>query len=90
MNEGNPPSIPRPRRPAWNKGKCLARCRHCGQITFGRFARCCNLRNARVTWRCLVWPSTAKLRVGCDLVALHVDDVALNGYAIDRRLSKTG
>jgi integrase len=34
----------------------------------------------------------SKLR-GCDLVALHVDDVAPNGYSIDRanaRQSKTG
>jgi integrase len=51
----------------------------------------CNWSAARATWRCSTWPSTA-LR-GCDLVALRVDDVAPNGYAVDRaniRQRKTG
>jgi len=45
-----------------------------------------------VTWRCSISPSNSKLR-GCDLVALGVDDVAPNGYAVDRatvRQRKTG
>jgi len=45
-----------------------------------------------VIWRCSTLAIDSKLR-GCDLVALRVDDVAPNGYAIDRanvRQRKTG
>ena len=44
------------------------------------------------TWLCSTWRSTAKLR-GCDVVQLRLDDVAPNGYVIERaiiRQQKTG
>jgi len=79
-------------RPAWNKGKFTARSRHCGwghvwsiraRLQLERRTRDLALFNLAID---------SKLR-GCDLVAVRVDDVAPNGYAIDRatvRQRKTG
>jgi integrase len=92
MNDINPPSNPRPRRPAWNKGKMPGpkpplRLGHVwairAKLQLEKRIRDLAMFNLAID---------SKLR-GCDLVALRVDDVAPNGYAIDRatvRQRKTG
>jgi hypothetical protein len=91
MNNDNP-SNTGVGRPAWNKGKLTGpkpplRPGHVWSIRarlhLGRRTRDLALFNLAID---------SKLR-GCDLVALRVDDVAPNGYAIDRanvRQKKTG
>ena len=93
MNDSNPSSqTARPRRPAWNNGKLtgpkppLRR----GQVWSIRAKLQLERRTRDLAMFNLAIDS--KLR-GCDLVALRVDDVAPNGYAVDRatiRQSKTG
>ena len=93
MNDSNPSSpIARPRRQAWNKGKLAGpkpplRPGHVwlirARLQLQRHARDLALFNLAID---------SKLR-GCDLAALGVDDVAPNGYAVDRatvRQRKTG
>ena len=92
MNDSNLPSTPRANRPAWNKGKFTGpkpplRPGHVwlirAKLQLERRARDLALFNLAID---------SKLR-GCDLVALRVDDVAPNGYAVDRanvRQRKTG
>jgi integrase len=93
MNDSNPSSpIARLRRPAWNKGKLAGpkpplRPGHVWSIRawlqLQKHVRDLALFNLAID---------SKLR-GCDLVALGVDDVAPNGYAVDRatvRQRKTG
>src|SRR5499426_2219733 len=93
MNDSSPSSqIARPRRPAWNKGKLTGpklalRLGHVwlirAKLQLERRSRDLALFNLAID---------SKLR-GCDLVALRVDDVAPNGYAVDRttvRQKKTG
>ena len=93
MNDINAPSSSVGRdRPAWNKGKLTGpkpplRPGHVwsirAKLQLERRTRDLALFNLAID---------SKLR-GCDLVALRVDDVAPNGYAIDRanvRQSKTG
>jgi len=93
MNDRNPPlSNTAPERPAWNKGKLTGpkpplRPGHVwsirARLQLERRTRDLALFNLAID---------SKLR-GCDLVALRVDDVAPNGYAIDRtnvRQRKTG
>ena len=93
MNDSNPSSqIARPRRPAWNKGKLTGpkpplRLGHVwsirAKLQLERRTRDLAMFNLAID---------SKLR-GCDLVALRVDDVAPNGYAVDRatiRQRKTG
>jgi len=93
MDDSNPSSsIERPDRPAWNKGKLTGpkpplRPGHVwlirAKLHLERRKRDLALFNLAID---------SKLR-GCDLVALRVDDVAPNGYAIDRaneRPRKTG
>jgi integrase len=83
MNESNPPSSLRPRRPAWNKGKMPGpkpplRPGHVwairAKLQLEKRTRDLAMFNLAID---------SKLR-GCDLVALRVDDVAPNGYAVDR------
>jgi integrase len=84
MNDSNSSSpIARPRRPAWNKGKLTGpkpplRPGHVwsirAKLQLERRTRDLTLFNLAID---------SKLR-GCDLVALRVDDVAPNGYAVDR------
>src|SRR5262247_2225393 len=85
-------SIAAPARPAWNKGKLTGpkpplRLGHVwlirAKLQLERRSRDLALFNLAID---------SKLR-GCDLVALRVDDVAPNGYAVDRttvRQKKTG
>ena len=92
MNDSNLPSTPRANRPAWNKGKLTGpkpplRPGHVwsirAKLQLERRIRDLALFNLAID---------SKLR-GCDLVALRVDDVAPNGYAVDRanvRQRKTG
>jgi integrase len=93
MNDSKSSSpIARPRRPAWNKGKLTGpkpplRPGHVwsirAKLQLERRTRDLTLFNLAID---------SKLR-GCDLVALRVDDVAPNGYAVDRaniRQRKTG
>ena len=92
MNGSNPPSSARPGRPAWNKGKLTGpkpplRPGHARSIR-------AKLQLARRTRDLAMFDLAidSKLR-GCDLVALRVDDVAPNTYAVDRatvRQRKTG
>src|SRR5262249_43690401 len=59
---------------------------------YGPSGPSCNWSAARATWRCSTRGIDSKLK-GCDLIALRVDDVAPNGYAVDRaniRQRKTG
>src|SRR6185436_6680438 len=93
MNDSNPQSLPaEPPRPARNKGKLTGpkpplRPGHVwsirAKLQLERRTRDLALFNLAID---------SKLR-GCDLVALRVDDVAPNGYAVDRanvRQRKTG
>jgi len=93
MNDNNAPSsIAKTDRPVWNKGKLTGpkpplRPGHVwsirAKLQLERRTRDLALFNLAID---------SKLR-GCDLVALRVDDVAPNGYAIDRanvRQRKTG
>jgi integrase len=92
MNDSNPLSSVRARRRAWNKGKMPGpkpplRPGHVwairAKLQLERRIRDLAMFNLAID---------SKLR-GCDLVALRVDDVAPNGYAIDRaniRQRKTG
>jgi integrase len=93
MNDSNPPAPPAESpRPARNKGKLTGpkpplRPGHVwsirAKLQLERRTRDLALFNLAID---------SKLR-GCDLVALRVDDVAPNGYAVDRatvRQSKTG
>jgi integrase len=92
MNDGIASSIAAPARPAWNKGKLTGpkpplRPGHVwlirAKLQLEKRTRDLALFNLAID---------SKLR-GCDLVGLRVDDVAPNGYAIDRasmRQSKTG
>ena len=93
MNDSNSPSSnARPERPAWNTGKLTGpkpplRLGHVwlirAKLQLERRTRDLALFNLAID---------SKLR-GCDLVALRVDDVAPNGYAVDRanvRQRKTG
>src|SRR5262249_45466751 len=69
-----------------------AQSRRCAQDMYGPSGPSCNWSAARATWRCSTRGIDSKLR-GCDLIALRVDDVAPNGYAVDRaniRQRKTG
>jgi hypothetical protein len=76
-------------RPAWNKGKMLGpkpplRPGHVwsirAKLELARRTRDLALVNLAID---------SKLR-GCDLVALRVDDVAPNGYALDRANIRKG
>jgi integrase len=92
MNENIPPSTPRAYRQVWNRGKLTGpkpplRLGHVwlirAKLQLERRTRDLALFNLAID---------SKLR-GCDLVALWVDDVAPNGYAVDRanvRQRKTG
>jgi len=93
MNDSNSPSSnARPERPAWNTGKLTGpkpplRPGHVwlirAKLQLEKRTRDLALFNLAID---------SKLR-GCDLVALRVDDVAPNGYAVDRanvRQRKTG
>jgi len=84
MNDSDPSSpIARPRRPAWNKGKLT------GQKPPFRPGHVWSIRATLQPERrtrdlaMLNFAIDSKLR-GCDLVALRADDVAPNGYAVDR------
>ena len=83
MNNSNSSSSTRPRRLAWNKGKLTGpkpplRPGHVWSI---RAKLQFEYRTRDLAMFNLVIDS--KLR-GCDLVALRVDDVAPNGYTVDR------
>ena len=95
MNDNDNHSTPTgrpPRRPPWNKGKLIGakpplRQGHVWSIRtrlqLGRRTRDLALFNLAID---------SKLR-GCDVVAVRVDDVAPNGYTLDRatvRQKKTG
>lgn len=92
MNDDNPSSSNAAARQAWNKGKLTGpkpplRPGHVwsirAKLQLERRVRDLALFNLAID---------SKLR-GCDLVALRVDDVAPNGYAVDRanvRQKKTG
>jgi integrase len=93
MNDNDPPSTtPRRGRPAWNKGKMPGpkpplRPGHVwairAKLQLEKRSRDLAMFNLAID---------SKLR-GCDLIALRVDDVAPNGYAVDRatvRQRKTG
>ena len=94
MNDNDPPSSTTPRRgrPAWNKGKMPGpkpplRPGHVwairAKLQLEKRTRDLAMFNLAID---------SKLR-GCDLMALRVDDVAPNGYAVDRatvRQRKTG
>ena len=92
MHDTENPAAPTPKRVRWNKGKLIGakpplRPKHVWAIRTmlqnDRQARDLALFNLAID---------SKLR-GCDVVAVKVDDVAPNGYALDRatvRQRKTG
>jgi len=92
MHDNENPNAPIPKRVPWNKGKLIGprpplKQRYVWAIRtrlqIERQVRDLALFNLAVD---------SKLR-GCDLVAIRVDDVAPNGYAIERasvRQRKTG
>ena len=92
MHEDANLSIPTPKRVPWNKGKLIGakpplRQKHVWAIR----SMLQNERNKR-DQAMFNLAIDSKLR-GCDIVAIRVDDVAPNGYAIDRataRQRKTG
>jgi integrase len=93
MNDSNSSSpIVRPQRLAWNKGKLTGpkpplRSGHVWSIR-AKLQLECRTRDLAMFNLAI----DSKLR-GCDLVALRVDDVAPNGYTVDRatiRRRKTG
>src|SRR5215472_1068040 len=93
MYDNDPPSTtPRRGRPAWNKGKMPG---PKPPLRPGHVWAICAKLQLEMRIRDLAMFNLAidsKLR-GCDLVALRVDDVAPNGYAMDRatvRQRKTG
>src|SRR5262247_71067 len=72
--------------------RCPARSHRYGQATFGAIRAKLQLEKRTRDLAMFNLAIDSKLR-GCDLVALRVDDVAPNGYAIDRanvRQRKTG
>ena len=92
MQDDETLAIPTPKRAPWNKGKLIGakpplRQKHVWAIR--------TMLQAERSKRDLAMFNLAidsKLR-GCDVVAIRVDDVAPNGYAIDRatvRQRKTG
>ena len=83
MNDSNPSSSPRPGRPAWNKGKMPGPKPPLrpGRVWVIRAKLQIEKRTRDLAMFNLAIDS--KLR-GCDLMALRVDDVAPNSYAIDR------
>ena len=83
MNESNLPSSLRPRRPAWNKGKMPGPkpALRPGHVWAIRAKLQLEKRTRDLAMFNLAIDS--KLR-GCDLVDLRVDNVAPNGYAVDR------
>ena len=94
MNDSNSPSSnARPERPAWNTGKLTLP--KAAATARTRLADPSQAATGKAHTRDLALFNLAidsKLR-GCDLVALRVDDVAPNGYAVDRanvRQRKTG
>ena len=92
MNDSNSPLSPRSDRPAWNKGKMpgLKPPLQPGHVWAIRAKLQLEKRTRDLAMFNLAIDS--KLR-GCDLMALRVDDVAPNGYAVDRatvRQRKTG
>jgi len=92
MHEDANLSIPTPKQVPWNKGKLIGakpplRQKHVWAIR----SMLQNERNKR-DQAMFNLAIDSKLR-GCDIVAIRVDDVAPNGYAIDRatvRQRKTG
>jgi hypothetical protein len=81
-----------PRREPWNKGKLIGQKPRCGQNTFGQSAPDCRWTDARETWQCSIWRSTASCGAAMSSL-LRVEDVAPSGYAVDRatvRQKKTG
>ena len=92
MNDDSPSSSASSTRPIWNKGKLTGPKPPLrpGHVWFIRAKLQLEHRTRDLALFNLAIDS--KLR-GCDLVALRVDDVAPNGYAIDRanvRQTKTG
>ena len=69
---------------------CIGRIsRRYDRSTSGRSEPSSRSSNERAIWRCSIWPSTAS----CDVVAIKVEDIAPNGYSVDRatvRQKKTG
>ena len=66
--------------------------RRCGRATFGRSGPSCRWRASKRDLALFNLAIDSKLR-GCDVVAVRVDDVAPNGYTLDRatvRQKKTG
>ena len=80
-----------PKPAPWNKGKLIGAKPPLRRASVGQFAQCSKLRSKR-DLAMFNLAIDSKLR-GCDVVAIRVDDVAPNGYAIDRatvRQRKTG
>lgn len=84
MEDDCMPAIEKPaRRPPWNKGKLVGANHLFGRATFGRSGPSCKCRASLVILPCSTWRSIASCAV-CDVVAIRVDDIAPNGYALDR------
>jgi hypothetical protein len=77
-----PTPLPASLGPPGLRGRSPAQRLPCGPVTCGRYAKL-DLEKRTRDLALFNLAIDSKLR-GCDLVALRVDDVAPNGYAIDR------
>ena len=82
MNDDNPSKVA-VGRPAWNKGKLTGPKPPLRPGHFWSIRATLHLERRTRDLALFNLAIDSKLR-GCDLVALRVDDVAPNGYAIDR------
>src|SRR6266436_2753664 len=93
MNDNEPTSSAKPlRRPPWNKGKLVGPKPPLRQSHVWSIRTKLQIEGHTRDLAMFNLAIDSKLR-GCDVVAIRVDDVAPNGYAIDRamvRQRKTG
>jgi integrase len=92
MNDDVSLSIPTPERTPWNKGKLIGAKPPLRQKHVWAIRTMLQTERSRRDLAMFNLAIDSKLR-GCDLVAIRVDDIAPNGYAVDRatvRQKKTG
>jgi integrase len=92
MQEGANLAIPTPKQVPWNKGKLIGAKPPLRQKHVWAIRTMLQVERSKRDLAMFNLAIDSKLR-GCDVVAIRVDDIAPNGYAIDRataRQRKTG
>ena len=92
MQEGANLAIPTPKQVRWNKGKLIGAKPPLRQKHVWAIRTMLQVERSKRDLAMFNLAIDSKLR-GCDVVAIRVDDIAPNGYAIDRatvRQRKTG